>query len=51
MKDITTIRIEVKPWLAPKGHTPHRSGAGKHGDRRLKRLKTRNNQLQNALKD
>lgn len=37
----TLIPIDVKSWQVGKGHTPHRSGAGKHADRRTKRLKTR----------
>jgi hypothetical protein len=36
------ITIKVKqPWEASRGHLGHKSGAGVHHDRRLKRLKTR----------
>lgn len=39
MRNITTITLKTKP--AARGHQAHRSGAGTHQDRRLKRLKTR----------
>jgi len=48
----TTIKLDKTPiWKIPKGHQPRRNGAGTHGDRRLKRLKTRGNQNNNAIKD
>lgn len=46
----TKIVIKIATWEVAKGHTPHRSGNGVHGDRRLKRQKTRSNQLREALK-
>jgi len=37
---------DPKPWEMSKGHQPRRGGTGTHGDRRLKRLKTRQSQRQ-----
>lgn len=39
-KTILTI-VDPTPWKVRKGHQPHRSGAGKHLDKRTKRLRTR----------
>lgn len=51
-KDKTTINIKAKkPWKLATGHVPHRGGAGIHGDKRLKRLKTRRSQNQKAIDD
>ena len=37
-----TIKLNVKqPWQVSRGHAGHKSGAGVHQDRRLKRLRTR----------
>jgi hypothetical protein len=37
-----TIKLNVRPlWRIGKGHNPHRSGAGVHGDRRTRRVRTR----------
>jgi hypothetical protein len=45
------IRIEpTNPGRIKKAHTPHRSGAGIHGDRRVKRLKTRNDANRYAIR-
>ena len=33
------------------GHKPHESGGGAHGDKRLKRMKTRKNRDEQAIKD
>lgn len=44
------IRIKVKKSKRS-GHTPHRSGSGIHQDRRLKRLKTRKNLENKAIKE
>ena len=35
------MTLVIKTPVVGKGHQAHRGGAGKHGDRRLKRLKTR----------
>lgn len=35
------MTLTIKTPTVGKGHQPHRSGSGKHGDRRLKRQKTR----------
>ena len=52
MKKKTTIKIDVKkPWELPKGHAPHKSGAGKHLDKRTKRNRTRGNQTKRAIED
>jgi hypothetical protein len=47
-----TLKLNVRPvWEAAKGHQNHRSGAGHHGDRRTKRLKTRAAQIKAAMSD
>jgi hypothetical protein len=46
----TIIKLNVKPdWAASRGHINHKSGAGVHHDRRLKRLKTRSAQKRAAF--
>lgn len=46
----TTITLPLlKPWQISMGHKVHRSGSGTHGDRRLKRLRTRADQRRAAL--
>lgn len=45
------IRFTVKAKNAPAGHQQHRSGSGSHGDRRTKRLNTRNSQFREATKE
>lgn len=40
-----SMTLTIKTPTARKGHQAHRGGAGKHGDRRLKRQKTRRNQF------
>lgn len=46
----TTITIPpVDPTKIARGHRPHRGGAGVHADRRLKRLKTRAEQVREAV--
>jgi len=45
-------RITLPPLDASKvkrGHRPHRSGSGTHGDRRLKRLRSRGDQRRVAM--
>jgi len=49
MKDKTTIKLQVGPIA--KGHAEHRSGAGKHLDRRTKRNRTRQTQSRNAIRE
>jgi hypothetical protein len=44
---ITLARLE--PWKVSRGHRPHRGGSGRHGDRRLKRLRSRGDQRRAAL--
>jgi hypothetical protein len=39
------------PKNVPTGHTQHRSGGGKHGDRRTKRLNTRAARFNAATKE
>ena len=42
MRNITTISIPGRmPSEISKGHRPHKSGAGKHQDKRTKRRRTR----------
>ena len=49
MKTIV-VKLNLRPqWEASKGHPEHRSGAGQHSDRRLKRLKTRQSQRRAAM--
>ena len=44
------IRLNPRPlWALGKGHSAHRSGAGAHGDRRTRRLRTRNAQCRRAV--
>ena len=43
-----TITIKVKKRT---GHTPRRSGAGVHEDRRTKRNRTRERRIQKAMRD
>jgi hypothetical protein len=43
--------IKVDPSKVSRGHQPHLSGAGKHHDRRLKRLRTRSAQRQAAFSE
>jgi hypothetical protein len=48
-KNDNTMRIVIDPLKVGKGHQPHRSGAGKHHDRRTNRLRTRTQQNRAAL--
>lgn len=48
-KDSNVLTIPTP--TARTGHQPHRSGSGKHGDRRLKRLKTRATRNRRAISD
>jgi hypothetical protein len=51
-KDITKIEIPGQmPWEKSKGHRPHRSGAGKHLDKRTKRQRTREAAEKKAIED
>lgn len=45
------MRIKINFNKIPRGHTPHRSGAGKHGDKRVKRQKTRSNKERVIMKE
>lgn len=48
----TTIKLNVRPiWQIGKGHNPHRSGAGTHGDRRSRRVRTRGAAARRAMGD
>ncbi len=47
--DQSTIKLACRSLA--KGHQAHKSGAGQHGDRRLKRLKTRHSQKRAAFSD
>jgi hypothetical protein len=48
----STSNVLVIPTPVPAtGHKPHRSGAGKHGDRRTRRQRTRSAQRRQALAD
>lgn len=49
MKTIITVRTDYA--RIARGHQAHKSGAGTHGDRRLKRQKTRGDRLREALRD
>lgn len=41
-----TLKITATPiWALPKGHRERRGGAGIHGDRRTRRLRTRGERL------
>lgn len=51
MRDITTLTIPNDNPFGRKGHQPHRSGAGKHQDKRTKRQRTRGAKLRSVLKD
>jgi hypothetical protein len=51
-KDITKIDIEGRlPSKIPKGHSPHKSGTGKHQDKREKRVRTRENANDKAINE
>jgi len=45
------ISLTINPLKVRRGHTAYRGGAGIHGDRRLKRLKTRQNINNVAIKE
>lgn len=45
------IKIVVEEKPLRKGHSPHRSGAGSHEDRRKKRQKTRGDKLRKILSE
>lgn len=49
-KNTRVMTISGKAPTVGKGHQPHRGGGGKHGDRRLKRLNTRDSQFREALR-
>ena len=52
MRNITTINIPARlPSQIAKGHSPHKSGAGKHLDKRTKRLRTRGAQLRRLFNE
>lgn len=39
----------LEPWKVKRGHRPHQGGAGTHGDRRMKRSRTRGDQKRVAM--
>lgn len=45
------VRGEVDVVRVARGHTPRRSGAGIHADRRLRRQQTRDAQTRRALEE
>ena len=46
-----TIQLNTKPtWKISRGHSDYRGGAGKH-DNRPRKLRTRNSQKRQAIKD
>lgn len=48
----TTIKLPPTiPWKLKRGHQSHRGGSGTHGDRRLRRLRTRADQRWAALEE
>ena len=48
----TTIMLPPKrPWQISNGHRSHRGGSGTHGDRHLKRLRTRADQRRAAVEE
>jgi len=48
----TTISLpKLDPSRIARGHQPHRGGAGTHGDRRLRRLRSRGEQQRAAQAD
>lgn len=49
-KKASNVLVIVTPAPAT-GHKPHRSGAGKHGDKRTRRQRTRSAQRRQALVD
>lgn len=49
--DDNRIVISVDVTKVATGHKPHMGGAGKHGDKRLKRCRTRTAQRRQALAD
>lgn len=49
--DKKTLRGKIDPLKIPKGHKPHRGGAGFHGDCRLKRENTRQARNSKAFRD
>jgi hypothetical protein len=46
---IALARLE--PWKVRRGHIAHRGGSGTHGDRRLKRLRSRGDQRRAAVNE
>lgn len=52
MRNITRIEIAGRlPSEISRGHRPHRSGAGKHLDKRTKRARTRNASLRKVIEE
>lgn len=50
MRDVEKIQIEYDYTKQKRGHRPHRSGSGPHGDKRTKRCRTRSAQNQLEIK-
>jgi len=48
-KDRNSFTITIDHSKVARGHQAHLSGAGKHGDRRTKRLRTRSAQRRAAM--
>jgi hypothetical protein len=49
--EMEIIRLEYDQHKVKRGHQPHLSGAGKHQDRRLRRNKTRENEVKRAIEE
>ena len=48
----TAIKLPpTTPWKLKRGHRSHRGGSGTHGDRRLKRIRTRGDQKRVAAEE
>lgn len=46
------VRLNIRPvWAIGKGHNAHRGGAGVHGDRRTRRLRTRQAATRRAVEE
>ena len=48
-KHSTITLPPLNPWKVKRGHVAHRGGSGRHGDRRLKRLRSRGDVRRAAL--
>jgi hypothetical protein len=50
-KPKVSFTIPFDPSKVARGHRPHRSGAGKHADKRTKRLRTRGTKDRAAIRE